>query len=84
MLIENKSTSYSDMKTRKRELCASYNQLYAIGKKEKPPYVQAHLIFLVSHKIKRAFTAQPPPKHKYENKTHSFLRYKMNNCYLGG
>jgi hypothetical protein len=25
-------------------------------KKENPPYVQAHLILLVPHKIKRAFT----------------------------
>ncbi len=27
MLIENKSSSYPEIKTRKRELCASYNQL---------------------------------------------------------
>ena len=27
MLIENKSSSYPEIKTRKRELCAPYNQL---------------------------------------------------------
>jgi len=58
--------------------------LYAIEKKEKPPHVQAHLILLVPHKIKRAFSSPTPPTQKSENKTHSFLRYKMNNCYLGG
>ena len=31
MLIENKSSSYPAMNTRKRELCASYNQLPFIG-----------------------------------------------------
>jgi hypothetical protein len=29
MLIENKSSSYPEMKPRKRELCALYNQLGA-------------------------------------------------------
>ena len=33
MLIENKSSSYSEMKSRKRELCASYNQLPTNEKK---------------------------------------------------
>ena len=33
MLIENKSSSYPEIKTRKRELCASYNQLANIMKK---------------------------------------------------
>jgi hypothetical protein len=36
MLIENKSFTYSDMNTRKRELCALYNQLPIIMKMIKP------------------------------------------------
>ena len=35
MLIENKSSSYPEIKTRKPELCASYNQLPVIMKKTK-------------------------------------------------
>jgi hypothetical protein len=43
MLIENKSSSYPEIKTRKRELCAPYNQLANIMKK-----ILQIIIFLTS------------------------------------
>jgi hypothetical protein len=39
MLIENKSSSYPEIKTRKRELYAPYNQLWAIKKMSIPEII---------------------------------------------
>jgi len=46
-------------------------------KKEKPPHVQAHLILLVPHKIKRPFTSPPPPHEVFQ--TFYITKYDMLN-----
>jgi hypothetical protein len=55
-------TLYGKYDGDKRIYYEHITELPTSGKKENPPHVQAHLILLVPHKIKRAFTSPPPPK----------------------
>lgn len=52
----------SGLTGKKYTICHYPYNLPLYTSSEKPPHVQAHFILLVPHKIKRAFTAPPPPK----------------------